>query len=356
MTDVSMPIADQQSDDDLIRVLCSSLYPGAKRDSAALVLSYCRAISIDPMLKPVHIMPMRCKTGEKDNYGNDKYEMRDTIMPGIGLYRIQAARTGQYAGKDEPQFGPVKVMNFNRLKVEWVAVQGRDKKVKKEEWIEDSIEYPEWCAVTVYRIIQGVRCAWTAVEYWVENYATSGRDSDAPNEMWARRTRGQLAKCTEAQALRQGFPEVGTAPTAEEMEGRSFDIEGLSPVVEATSVPTMPRRASEAVALPEPSDPDVLPAMVVERQREPEVALMPVGATAQAEQATPVQRQSQPDAAPDLSGEPASAGECMNVIKTAAAKKLNLPALLEEFGLALDPATLSGLTKPQFKALKGAMA
>lgn len=40
--------------------------------------------------------------------------------------------------------------------------------------------------------------------------------------MWQKRPYGQIAKCAEAQALRKAFPEVGSAPTADEMEGKQF--------------------------------------------------------------------------------------------------------------------------------------
>ena len=42
--------------------------------------------------------------------------------------------------------------------------------------------------------------------------------------MWARRPYAQLAKCSEAQALRKAFPEFGAQPTADEMEGKEFDV------------------------------------------------------------------------------------------------------------------------------------
>lgn len=212
-----------------IRVLQSSLYPGAKDASVEMVLAYCEVAKLDPMKKPVHIVPMSVKSGRKDQSGKDIYENVDVIMPGIGLYRIQAARTGQYAGLEKPVFGPTQVLKFRRKETEWTNGQ------KSERWIDDQIEYPEWCEVVVHRIVGGVRCAFVAVEYWIENYATDGRYSDAPNSMWARRTRGQLAKCAEAQALRKGFPEVGSQPTAEEMEGRTFEVNEQRPAVIAAT-------------------------------------------------------------------------------------------------------------------------
>jgi hypothetical protein len=44
--------------------------------------------------------------------------------------------------------------------------------------------------------------------------------------MWKKRSRGQIAKCAEAQALRKAFPDtVSSAPTAEEMEGKNMTAE-----------------------------------------------------------------------------------------------------------------------------------
>lgn len=181
------PRALALQDDEIIPVLQSSLYPGAKPESIKLVLGYCKAAGLDPMQKPVHLVPMNVK---KPGGGRDDYEWRDVVMPGIGLYRTQAARTGELAGIDEPIFGPM-VSRFG-------------------------IEFPEFCKVTVYRMIGGLRVAFTACEFWVENYATVKRDSDQPNAMWKRRPRGQIAKCAEAQALRKAFPELGSQPTADE--------------------------------------------------------------------------------------------------------------------------------------------
>lgn len=195
---------------EVVRVLRSSLYPGAKTESIELVLSYCRVNGLDPMLKPVHIVP----TSVKNERG--EWETRDVLMPGIADYRIKAARSGEYLGKSEPVFGPTRTEKLDGV----------------------TVTFPEWCQITVYRMVNGQRAEFPAREYWMENYATRKRDSTAPNAMWAKRAFGQLGKCAEAQALRMAFPEFsGGAPTAEEMEGKT--LEGVV-------------LAAEPVAQPEP--------------------------------------------------------------------------------------------------------
>lgn len=191
-------------DEQLIPVLQTSLYPGAAHGSIILALNYCRAAGLDPLQKPVHIVPM---------WDGKLKQMRDVIMPGIGLYRTQAARSGRCAGISEPEFGPIVEAEIGGVKV----------------------RYPEWARVTVKRVLEnGTVAEFTAREFWMENYAVKGgqEKSIAPNAMWMKRGFGQLAKCAEAQALRKAFPElIGAAPTAEEMEGKAMDantIEGTA--------------------------------------------------------------------------------------------------------------------------------
>ncbi len=193
----------QVSDDQKFKVVKDTLYPGSSDQEAQMILNYCTARKIDPMLKPVHLVPMSVKTDRKDKMGKTIYEWRSVVMPGIGLYRIDAARTGQYMGMSEPEFGEDVCENIGSLK----------------------ITYPKWCKITVKRLMtNGSVAEFPAKEYWKENYATKSKDDASPNSMWAKRTYAQLAKCAEAQALRKAFPEsVGNEMTYEEMEGKLFD-------------------------------------------------------------------------------------------------------------------------------------
>lgn len=191
--------SDMQSVRDALR---NSLYPGATDASVDMVLAYCRAAQLDPMTKPVHIVPIWIGEKKVDGRVVSPAGMRDVVMPGIELYRTKAHRTGEYAGQDDPEFGPTVEATLGGVYV----------------------RYPEWCKVTVYRLVNGQRVPFPARAYWLETYATAKRESDAPNAMWKKRPFGQLEKCAEALALRKAFPEaVGAQPTAEEMEGRELD-------------------------------------------------------------------------------------------------------------------------------------
>lgn len=200
---MNMPVRVEQSnaltmrEDEVIKVLQTSLYPGAAIESIKMVLGYCKAAGLDPMQKPVHIVPM---------WDGKAGSMRDVVMPGINLYRTQAARSGECAGVTEPEFGP-----------DVTEVIGGAE-----------ITYPQWCRVTVKRRLpSGEVVDFAAKELWKENYAVKGgkEKSVAPNAMWMKRPYGQIAKCAEAQAFRKAFPEMSGAYTAEEMEGKEIAAE-----------------------------------------------------------------------------------------------------------------------------------
>lgn len=175
-----------------IATLKASLYPGASDESVINVLEYCRAAKLDPMQRPVHIVPMwDAKTGKT----------RDTIMPGVNFHLTAAERNG-CAGIGEPEYGP-----------DVTEVLG-----------EERITYPAWCKVKVWRMIDGGRIAeFVGYERFTECVSTNKKGT--PNAMWKKRPYGMLAKCAMSQALRKGFPSVAGAYTAEEMAGKTIGEE-----------------------------------------------------------------------------------------------------------------------------------
>ncbi len=209
-----------KQEDELIYTLQTSLYVGAKEESVKMVMAYCRAAGLDVMQKPVHIVPM---------WNSKAGQMIDVVMPGVGLYRTQASRTGQFAGMSEPEFGQMITQKIGGVE----------------------ITYPEFAKCTVKRMLpSGVIAEFSAVEYWMENYAVKGgkEKSVAPNSMWEKRPRGQIAKCAQAQALRIAFPELGAAPTADEMEGKAIHQEeiDITPPVQAIAPKPLPAYTDEA--------------------------------------------------------------------------------------------------------------
>lgn len=103
---------------ELATTLKNSLYPDASTESIQMVLSYCKALKLDPMMKPVHIV---------------KFADKEVLMPGIGLYRTQALRSGAYAGLSEPEFGPTIIQEFKKPIYDWEKIKNPDGSFRKKE-------------------------------------------------------------------------------------------------------------------------------------------------------------------------------------------------------------------------------
>lgn len=228
------------------KVLVEAIYPAAKTvDSVAMVLSYCKARKLDPLKRPVHIVPM---------WDSQRGAYVETVWPGISELRTTASRTKGYAGVDEAAFGETVTSEF----------EGRVKRNGQFVNEKVTVDHPEWCRLTVYRIVDGQRCKFVGPKVaWLETYATQG-NTELPNKMWQERPEGQLEKCAEAAALRRAFPEeLGNELTAEEMIGR--DLHGVAGEVIHVASPTEANPATAAqrdVGPPrtvEPSKQEILP-------------------------------------------------------------------------------------------------
>lgn len=213
-------------------VLIDVIFPNATSSaSVVLALRYCRARNLDVMKKMIHIVPM---------YSKALNRLCDTIWPGIAEVRVTATRTGAYAGRDEEKYGP-------EIEREFLHIDDRNGDVKERK----VIKFPEWCQLTVYKIVQGQRCAFVGPKvFWDEAYATESRYSKIPNEMWQERPHGQVGKCAEAASLRAAFPEeTGGQQTAEEMHGKVIegDIDPETMVVQGdVIVPPRPKQSDFA--------------------------------------------------------------------------------------------------------------
>ena len=189
------------------RTLIESIYPAAKSIEAVnMALAYCKQRGLDIFKRPVHIVPI---------YNSSLRKMVETVWPGINELRTTAMRTKNYAGMDVPTYGPDLEHTFKGGRIS----QWRN---GDQSWIDDkgiTLKFPEWCQITVYRLLHGQRMAFPGPRvYWLETYATKGQSTDNPNTMWEKRSNGQLDKCAEAAALRRAFPEeIGDDHVPEEI-------------------------------------------------------------------------------------------------------------------------------------------
>lgn len=249
--DLTLPaIAGEYGIDHQTWLALQNLYPGARDESIIMVNAYCKARGLDPLRKPVHIVPMSI-----ENKKTGQWEMRDVVMQGIQELRTTAMRTGEYAGMDKVIFGQMTSVPITN------NVNVKDPK---------PFECPEWAEITVYRLIQGKRYGFTHTEFFAE--AVGRMREGLINAMWQKRPRGQLAKVAEAGALRKAFPEeLGGVYAAEEMEGRE---ESHGDIIEGTAVDVTKHGAS---GIPEPEaassrDEDVVDAEFAEEEPPPDVA------------------------------------------------------------------------------------
>lgn len=148
----------------------------------SLFMAIAGARGLDPVLGQIHAVKRKFKEGES-------WVERLVIQVGIDGLRLIASRTGEYAGADEITF-------------------------------ETENGKPTLAKATIYRIVNGAKCAFTGTARWAE-YCPGERQGF----MWAKMPFNQLGKCAEAQALRRGFPgDLGGLYEGAELEREEIDI------------------------------------------------------------------------------------------------------------------------------------
>jgi phage recombination protein Bet len=139
---------------DQLALIKATVAKDATTDELKLYLYDCARIGVHPLDKLLHFTKR-----------SGKY----TPITSIDLMRIRAAETGELAGSDDPEFTGTPAQNDFTARV------------------------------TVWRLVQGTRCAFSATARWSEY---------KPDQafMWNKMPHTMLGKCAEALALRKGFP------------------------------------------------------------------------------------------------------------------------------------------------------
>ncbi len=165
-TDVTVahrPSMTEEQVDLLKRTICV----GASNDELQLFLMVCEKSGLDPFSKQIHAVRRQGKM---------------VIQVGIDGYRLIADRTGRYCGNDDPVF--------------------------------DDEGNPQKATVTVWKMVGGVRCPFTASARWAQYCPDARQDF-----MWRKMPHLMLGKVAEALALRKAFPaELSGLYVREEMD------------------------------------------------------------------------------------------------------------------------------------------
>jgi len=181
----SMSIQEWSTDKvDLIkRTICKD----ATSDELELFMYQCKKTGLDPLARQIYFQKYKNRNTGKETV---------SIITGIDGYRLVAHRTGNYAGNDPTKF--------------------------------DDENDPTVAFVTVFKLVQGVRCAFHGTARWSQYYPGLGKSPsessaiDSNNfrgTLWRKMPHVLLEKCAEAQALRRAFPsELTGLYTSEEME------------------------------------------------------------------------------------------------------------------------------------------
>ena len=170
-------VAQPHMSPDQVELLKRTICKGATDDELQLFMYTCSRSGLDPFARQIHAVKRW-----------DSKEKRETmaIQVGIDGFRLIADRTGTYADNDDAIFE------------------------------EGDGSHPLKASVTVYKLVQGERCAFSKSARWDEYVQT--RKDGQPNAMWTQRPYGQLGKCAESLALRTAFPaELSGLYTTEEM-------------------------------------------------------------------------------------------------------------------------------------------
>jgi phage recombination protein Bet len=192
---------------------------GATDDELALFLEVCRRRGLDPFSRQVYCIERWSQGGR---------QMVHQVS--IDGFRVQAERSGEYAG----QVGPL-----------WC---GRDGK-----WVDVWLAEEAPAAAKVGVLRKGFREPMWSVAHFAE-YAQM--KDNRPTKMWKEKPALMLAKCSEALALRKAFPEQLSGLYAREEFGDDVDPASTPFTPRQGPAEPPPKAEPSAPAAPYSSEPE----------------------------------------------------------------------------------------------------
>jgi phage recombination protein Bet len=168
----TLPATSNEWTREKLELLKRTICKDSTDDEFQIFIETAKRTGLNPFMKQIHAVKR----------WNSKANRNDmSIQVGIDGFRLIADRSGRYAGSDEPVF--------------------------------DNEKNPTRASVTVYKMVQGQRCPFTATARWSEYFP-----GDAQGFMWKKMPCVMLGKCAESLALRKAFPaELSGLYTNEEM-------------------------------------------------------------------------------------------------------------------------------------------
>ncbi|RYD84060.1 MAG: phage recombination protein Bet [Verrucomicrobiaceae bacterium] len=159
---------------------------GASPDEFEMFMYNARASGLDVLRKQIYFV---------------KRQGKGVVQVGIDGLRLIADRTGKYAGSDD------------------IGYDGANER-----------GYPSAARCTVYKMVSGKRCPFTATARWEEYFP-----GDAQGFQWKRMPFAMLGKCAEALALRKAFPADMSGLYVHEEMDQAGEAQEVSPAREATA-------------------------------------------------------------------------------------------------------------------------
>lgn len=183
-----------------VQLLKSSVLDDKATDDELLFFGLvCQRTGLDPFAKQIY--GVRRYSGGKEKI---------IIQVGIDGLRKIADCTGLYAGNDEALF---------------------DEGLTLYKHLESQRGFPRCASVTVWKLVQGIRCPFSASASWASYYPGDGRAGN----LWRKFPHLMLGKAAEALALRKAFPmQMSGLHSEEEME------QADSPVPQGATKPIIP--------------------------------------------------------------------------------------------------------------------